>query len=123
MKGSNDRLEAVANRIARETIKVWETHVQSGQQALVQSHQKSFSVLDQAGVRIKDRSVIKSLTDLVCDENKLLREAAVSALGRIGVPDPTVINSLIDRLGDEQLRVRQTAAEALGQIGLSDPVQ
>jgi len=128
MDAPNDTLESVANRIARETMEVWEIRVQYGQETVVETHQKSFSALARAGVRVGDHSVIEYLSDLTCevgipnDENERVRKAAVQALGKVGIPSPAVLEVLSKRLENDKARaVREAAAEALGRINTDDP--
>jgi len=127
MKGSNDRLEALASRIAQETVEAWETHVRQGQQAVVESHQESLSKLAGVDLSCGDRCVTAHLITLLDDNDKHLLQGTVEVLGQIGTDDPAAIDSvaikgMLDRLVGESENVRDKVIEALERIDADDPV-
>jgi hypothetical protein len=95
--------------------------------------------------RSRDKRALKPLTDLLGDENRSVREAAVRALGAFGgeavesltdslgnldwhkrmgsaialriIGDPRGVEPLIRALSDENRFVRREAAKSLGRIG------
>ncbi|NEO22820.1 HEAT repeat domain-containing protein [Moorena sp. SIO4A5] len=66
----------------------------------------------------KDQVITILLTPLK-DDDSVVREKAVEALGKLGNSSEIVVNALLARLMDDKSVVRWTAAEALGKLGNS----
>ncbi|NEO48366.1 MAG: NACHT domain-containing protein, partial [Moorea sp. SIO4A3] len=66
----------------------------------------------------KDQVITTLLTRLK-DDDSVVREKAVEALGNFGNSSETVVNALLARLMDDNSVVRGRAAEALGKLGNS----
>ncbi|NEQ60731.1 MAG: NACHT domain-containing protein [Moorea sp. SIO4A1] len=64
----------------------------------------------------KDQVITTLLTRLK-DDDAVVREKAVEALGKLGNSSETVINALLARLMDDDSSVRGSAAIALGNLG------
>jgi HEAT repeat protein len=123
-------LRSLANRIARETMEVWEARVRQGQEPIVESRQhsfssvkslqRSFSALANVDDLVGDLSLTEYLIDLLQDEDETVRRAATRALGEVDIGSPDVLEALISRLEDDvSWGVRVAAVESLGQIGAS----
>lgn len=121
MSAPNDSLESLASRIVQETVETWKGHMRKGWEALVRSHRASFSVFAQMQVRLQDQPVAEYLIDLLDDDEKRVRYAAIEALGEVCSSDPAARNALLDQLEGEDPDMRQQVARVLGERGISDP--
>jgi HEAT repeat protein len=68
------------------------------------------------------KQAIAALTELLGDQEKAVRLAAIAAIRKVAWPDSTVaIPALTRLLTDEEAEVRVAAAETLGQLGHLGP--
>jgi HEAT repeat protein len=73
------------------------------------------SAIDILGA-IKAKTAIPRLTELLRDEDAVVRAAAADALAKMGAEAAAAVPALIQALADEEVRVRLAAVAALGNV-------